>query len=203
MNQYHSFWNMASPLLNSMIQNPYNNSSYALNLSQQTNAAQTLGRQAISNAFSNLRTMGMGDSSSGLKAALGANMSRFGSALTQRGFMNAANQANADKWNALGIQSNRSPLQTGQTQTQTKSGLGTWLPQLLGGAASLAMAPFTGGASLLGMSQMGQMGGGQGAFQNSMFTSPFTQPGGGASAFMPTGANAYNPMQMGNIPFPQ
>lgn len=40
------------------------------------------------------------------------------------------------------------PLQTGQTQTQTKSGLGTWLPQVAGMAIQAGMGAMTGGASL-------------------------------------------------------
>jgi len=198
MGRYQTFWNMASPLLNSMIQNPYNNSSYALNLSQQTNAAQTLGRQAMSNAFSNLRTMGMGDASSGLKAALGANMSRFGSALTQRGFMNAANQANADKWNALGIQASQSPLVTGQTQTQQKSGLGTWLPQVLGGAfgilSGLKGTNDNTNPSGGNMPNTSAFAGGAGdIFSSGLFNPAAMMQGGGAGAAAGLGAMPFFP----------
>lgn len=58
------------------------------------------------------------------------------------------------------------PLQTGGTQTQQQSGLGTWLPQVAGmalGAATMGMGGGMGGASSGTFS-----GGSMGAFQNSM-----------------------------------
>ena len=91
---------------------------------------------------------------------------------------------------------NYQPLQTGQKSsmesTQTTSGVGTWLPQVAGMGLAAAMAPFTGGASLLGMGAMGGGGGanlpgGWGAatagwndpfgIQRSRASSPFSNPG--------------------------
>lgn len=56
---------------------------------------------------------------------------------------------------------NYQPLETGQTTTEKKSGLGTWLPQALAIGTSVALAPFTGGASLAGIpGAVGGFGGG-------------------------------------------
>ena len=105
--QYQQFWGLASPILNSLIQNPYNNSTYNLNLAQSTQAAQKYGSQATQNALSNLNTTGMGQSGGGVKAALLSQMGRYTSNLNYQGFLSAANQAQSDRWNAMGMQAGR------------------------------------------------------------------------------------------------
>jgi hypothetical protein len=64
-------------------------------------------------------------------------------------------QATQMRQQAIGQAGGYRPLQTGGTQTQTQSGLGTWLPQVAGMAIKGGMMAATGGMS-------GLMGGGGG-----------------------------------------
>jgi hypothetical protein len=143
LQQYNSFWSMASPILNSLIQNPYANSNYNLNLAQATQAAQKSGTMATQNALSNMTASGM-NMNSGVGASLMSQGSRYTSNLNYQGFLAAANQAQSNQWNAMGVQAGKQPLSLGGTTNQTTSGLGSWLPQV----ASLALGAATGGMSL-------------------------------------------------------
>lgn len=146
MQQYQQFWQLASPLLNSMATNPFGSSSYALNLAQATQASQQAGSQAMRNALTNWNTsMGGSGANSGVRAALQSQLARYGSNLNYQGFLGAANQAQQNQWNALGLQASRTPLVTGGQSTSQTSGLGTWLPQLASAAIGGATSAFTGG----------------------------------------------------------
>lgn len=98
-----------------------------------------------------------------------ANMNLFGSGnnmnmaqqslLARTGRATSANQSNAFLQNYINYDTlrrqetmnslNYKPLQTGETTTQKTSG--GWLGSALGAAVSIGLAPFTGGASLLGL----------------------------------------------------
>jgi len=91
-------------------------------------------------------------------------------------------QAGQMRQSAIGMAGQYRPLQTGQTQTQQVSGLGSWLPQVVGAGLGAAGAFFGGG--------MGGSGGG---------SSPFSQmPGDYAN--QPTGNLPTGGMNM-NSPF--
>ena len=72
-----------------------------------------------------------------------------GASMNNNLLLNAANTRNQ----AIGSAMSYSPLQTGGTNTQYASGLGTWLPQVLataGGAAQGGLGAASAGTSILG-----------------------------------------------------
>lgn len=103
-----------------------------------------------SNLLRNQRALSGANSNSFNNLLLGANQLRFG----------ATQGAGAYR-----------PLQTGQTQTQEQSGLGSWLPQVLGAGLGIAGGMMTGGMKGFG----GHAG--QGAqTQSGSFDNPLLQP---------------------------
>lgn len=190
LGQYQQFWQLATPLLTGMATNPFSSPSFNLNLAQNTAAARQQGSMAMQNALSNLNTAGMGQTNSGLRAGLLSQLGRYGSNLTYQGFLGAANQAQANQWNALGMLGSRTPLVTGQTGTQQTSGLGTWLPQLAGAAISGLTGGMTGGLGMAagaGASQLNSMA--NAGIQQAGLTPTFSQLPQTLSPFIQTANN--------------
>ena len=122
--------------------------------------ANRLGQRGVQNVFQNARAAGFGGGA--MPGFLAAGLGRAGrasSGLQSNAFWNAFSSANQGRLSALGQAQGFRPLQMGQTTVEKTSGLGTWLPQVASMALGAAMAPFTGGASLLG-SMGGFFGGG-------------------------------------------
>lgn len=61
-------------------------------------------------------------------------LQRQNSSNTAQGYNNLLLQASQRQQQSLGMAESYRPLQTGQTNVQSQSGLGTWLPQLAGAA---------------------------------------------------------------------
>lgn len=141
MSQYQNFWGMATPILNSLISNPYGSSMYQQNLAQGMQYATQAGQNNIQNALANFRQTGI-NPSSGVGQSLMSSLGRYGSSLGSQAFYNAGNTAQQGLWNALGIQSSRTPLVTGQTGTSQSttqtSGLGTLTPLFSGVLGALS-----------------------------------------------------------------
>jgi hypothetical protein len=112
-----------------------------------------------------MQAMGINQSSPFFAAQLGK-LQRQQSANQAGGYNNLLLQASQLRQQALGQAGSYRPLQTGQTQTQQQSGLGTWLPQLIGAGLGIAGGAMGGGAGLA----MGSMfkGGSSSALNNSI-----------------------------------
>lgn len=139
---------------------PFQSPLFQAGMGQGITAANQSGQTAMSSLGSNMAAFGGGGSPGFLQSQVrqaGYNTS----GLRQNAYWNALNSTVGSQMNATGMAANYRPLQTGQTQTT--SGLGTWLPQVLGAGLSIGLAPFTGGASLLGLngalSSSGRMAG--------------------------------------------
>lgn len=102
-----------------------NNSTLLQNLAAGGNVG-NVNAYTQSNLLRDQRALSSANSNSFNNLLLGANQLRFG----------ATQQAQSYR-----------PLQTGGTQTQSQSGLGSWLPQVAGAAIGLGTKAFTGGAS--------------------------------------------------------
>lgn len=122
-----------------------------------------------SNLLRNSRAMSGANSNSFNNLLLGANQLRMG----------ATQQAGAYK-----------PLQTGQTETKTQSGLGSWLPQLAGAALGAAGSAFTGGLS---GGIPGMPGGGYSAGDTGVASGAFGNGGVGTPGGVPFGFGPFNP----------
>lgn len=194
------------PLISGWMQNPTGNPFFQQQQALGTQQAGRLNATGASDITRNLTSGGFGGASSPFAAEMMANQGRAATGLqSQLGFQNP--MGFAQQLYGLGAQLAQGyrPFQTGQTQTQSTQGLGTWLPQVanlgLGLATGGMSLPFTSGISPFmtannfgGMSQMQPWaGGGAGAFGE----------GGGAANFGYTpGASPGGQGMFGGLPTP-
>ena len=154
MGQYNKLQNQYGGLLSQYMNNPMGAVSGIYDQSgqmAQQNAAQ-LGQSGMSNLANNQAASGFG----------GTNMPAYmQSQIAAQGRATSGMQSNAFLQNnlaknqaALGVQQFGAsqagmyrPLQTGGTQTKQTGGLGSWLPQVAGGALGMAMTAMTGRGS--------------------------------------------------------
>ena len=188
MQRYQTAQGQALGGLQSWAQNPLQNSFFnTLAQMQRQNVGQQ-GQSAVQSLLQNALTSGFGQAGGGgspYMQSLMAQQSRAQSGQQAQGFNALLAQMPQYQLQALGaLQGGFNPLQTGGTQnqsykgnmtgqqnsqqTQQMSGLGTWLPQLLGGGLG-ALSSFMGSGS--GLSK----GGG-----NMGFGSAMQPPSGGA-----------------------
>jgi hypothetical protein len=171
---YHVALGMANQLVNS----PYKNPFFSQTLAQGVNAANRMNQTSQSNTNSYIANSGIGTNSPA--AQMLRQMSGYeGSHNTANAFLNASNQAQS--MFGMGMNTLANPLVTGSTGVQKQSGLGTWLPQIVGagiGAATSFMNPAKGlsTASKVGNAMGGAVGamGGFGGFSGPSPFSPYT-----------------------------
>ena len=166
MQQFKGLQGGIGDTLKGYMQNPFGNPFFQAQQQMGTRQAQNLGGMQMGNIARNLTASGFGGgSSSPFAMEMMQNQGRANTGLqSQLGFLQPVmNALGMQQW-ATGAAEGYKPLQTGQKTTESTGGLGTWLPQVLGGAAGLAMAPFTGGMSLMGMGGGGGGGGLAGLF---------------------------------------
>lgn len=201
MNAYNSTQPGFASNVNSYMNSPFSNPFFQQQQQMGTNQANMMGQSSMSSLMGNMRTQGMQQNS---PAAL--------QMIQQQGMQNSANRANLGfqnpmqnaftaQQNAMGMAGQYKPLQTGQTQSQ--GGLGSWLPQLLGGGLSMLTGGLLGGG---GGGAAGAMSGTMSAMNAAM--SPMQSPsmgagygsyGGGTS--MGQNAPSVGGYNFGNSPF--
>lgn len=158
LNQFHGWTGSLYSPLQQLFNNPTGSPFFNFNLQQNQKAASGLAGRGMSNALLNFGRSGFGTLGGGMRQSLLAGLNRVGSGLQYQGWANTMGQAQSDRWNAAGLGSSLfQPLQTGQQNVQKTSGLGTWLPQVLGAGASIAGAFF--GAPGIGAAFGGSGGG--------------------------------------------
>jgi hypothetical protein len=194
MSTYNALQGPASSLLNSNISSPYNNTGFNTRMAMGTQTNAGLGASAGAStrqANTALGTTGGGAFTNYQNAAQGranaANQGRMANNL----ILGAAQNRNT----SLNAAMNYRPLQTGGTQVQQTSGLGTWLPQVIGAGLSVA-GSFMGDPGL-GSQVMGATGHGAGASAAGAVAggmSPFfSGSGGGGTPFSSgMGQNNFN-----------
>jgi hypothetical protein len=187
MQRYQAAQGQALGGLQSWAQNPLQNSFFnTLAQMQRQNVGQQ-GQSAVQSLLQNALTSGFGQAGGGgspYMQSLMAQQSRAQSGQQAQGFNALLAQMPQYQLQALSaLQGGFNPLQTGGTQnqsykgnmtgqqnsqqTQQMSGLGTWLPQLIGGALGAAGGIATGGLSTA-----------MKAATSGGFPSPSTGPGG-------------------------
>jgi len=138
------------PFAQGLYQNPFNNQMF-----QQENAigqdqANAVGGRNKSNLLANANALGY-NTTGGLFQSQLQRAGRDTGTLQAQAFRGAVGNANQRAMQGLAMSSAFQPLMTGSNsnfnQTQTQSGLGTWLPQLAGAAIGAGMGFATGGAS--------------------------------------------------------
>src|SRR6266576_620145 len=147
------------------IDNPYGNPFFNLQQArgnQAVNAQNSSGQQAM---MQRAQALGINPNSPQFAAMMNQS-SRWNMGLQSDMQSNLMLQAANMRQGAIGMAGQYKPLQTGHTDVQTQSGLGTWLPQLAGAAIG----------GLTGMAGMGAFGGKGGGGGGS--SSNFSTPGG-------------------------
>jgi hypothetical protein len=172
MSAYNQLMPQAAGVYGQYMQDPFKSSFFQQMMGMGNAQIGQQGQTQTSNLLRNAQSMG-----GGANPYLQSLMAQQGRATSgqQAGFMqNMLGNANQSRMWAAGNAAGFRPLQTGQTQ-QT-SGLGTWLPQLIGAGLGVAAGAATGGKS---MAAGGLMHGTMGAMGSAMspMQSPFLQGG--------------------------
>lgn len=175
MGAYNALMPQTASMLQSYMNNPMGVVSpfYNLATQQAVRSANAAGTARMGNITGNMAALGAPNAN---LAAYKQSQINAGARANTANTANAFLQGNLGKAQAaLGVQQaglsgalNFRPLQTGTTQTETQSGLGTWLPQVIGGAAGMAMNAFMPGAGA--MANLG------GNFGNNAGATPFMAP---------------------------
>lgn len=186
-------YNQMTPAFSSMatgyMNNPFSNPFFQQQQQMGNQQANMVGQSAMSNITRNMNMSGMGGSNNPAALEMMNNQSRQNSQMrNQMGFMNPMQNAFTAQQNFGQMASQFRPLQTGQTQTQSQSGLGSWLPQLAGAGLGIATGGMSGmaGTFAKGLGRFGQqgtgttpMGSGYGSgnmgYQMNQMQSPFAQ----------------------------
>jgi hypothetical protein len=186
MTAYNAFQPQAQNVLSEYAKPLDTNAFFKTNLQLALGNTQTLGRRNMDNLL--LRTnLFNGNAPSGFAQSLLATQTRNNSALDASAWLTAMTQAESDrKWattNMLGYR----PLQTGQTQDSVEktSGLGTWLPQVVGAGLGIASA-FMNPMSAAGAGKTA--GGGGGGFGGFAMNNSFLSPGNSLGGWNPSGS---------------
>jgi len=160
MGVYQGLQSQFGNAISSEINNPYGNMAFNTQLGMMRQQQGASGASQNQATLQRMQAMGVNPQSAFFQSQMGKNQ-RQQMASTGQGYNNLLLQAQQLRQSAIGQAGSYRPLQTGSTQVQQQSGVGSWLPQVLGGALGIA-----GGAMTGGMSSMfgGGGGGGMGAF---------------------------------------
>lgn len=146
-----SFFKSLQPQLqagyaNDLQVDPTKSTGFNLGLQNAYAAARQQGLRNI-NALAANRLFANGNNMSGVQQSLLATQNRSTAGQMANAYisnyLNYDTMRRQEQMQASGIK----PLQTGQTQVQQTSGLGTWLPQVIGAGAQIGLAAATGGGS--------------------------------------------------------
>lgn len=176
-------------VLQGFINNPFGNSLYQMGAGQAQQGAKQLGNQNMQALQQNQLVQGLGgQAGQGWLGAQQAQTGRANQAMSSQANVSNVLAALQRQMAATGMGMSFSPQLTGQSgnfsQTQSTSGLGTWLPQLLGAGMSAAMGGLTGGAGLFA----NPTGGSVGSTSNPGLMSPSYMPGGMGGPWAPVSA---------------
>lgn len=145
LNAYHSLLAPAQSALTDYMQNPLQSTAFDQRNQLANQNAFALASRNKSNILANSGTFASGNMPAYLQSALGRN-SRALSATQSNSFLQNLLYADQTRQSATNSALGFRPLQTGGTssgtmsgtQTQQTSGLGTWLPQLVGAGLGIA-----------------------------------------------------------------
>jgi len=173
------------------ITDPYKSMAFNTQLGMQQRMLGQQGGQANMAYLQRAQALGMNPQSGIFQSGMNQ-LQRQQLANQAGGYNNLLLQAAQLRQGALGMAGSYRPLQTGQTQVQSQSGLGSWLPQVVGAGLGMAGKAFMPGMGAFG----GPSGGGGGDQFAGAGYGPNYTPGqfAGAPAYQP-GAD---PLGLGN-----
>lgn len=167
---YNSLISGGSNVLQGYINSPLTNPMYQLGSATAQRGAAQGGNNNMQALMQMMKTSGIGgQAGQGFMAGQQAQMGRANQSQMSQANLGNIQSAFGRQMAATGMGMSFTPQLTGQSgtsnSTQTTGGLGTWLPQLLGSAAGMAMGGLTGGAS---MAAGGLPGGAAGSIGSAM-----------------------------------
>jgi hypothetical protein len=147
---YNSLIGSGTGVLQGYMNNPFGNPTYQLGAAASQKGASQAGQNNMGMLQQLFKTNGMGGTAGqGFMAGQNAQMGRANQSMMSQANLGNIQSALSRQMAATGMGMSFSPQMTGQSgtsnSTQSTSGLGTWLPQLLGSAAGMAMGGFGGG----------------------------------------------------------
>lgn len=147
MNQYHTNHGNATNVFSDYMKDPLKASYFQNQVNILNRASNQIGQRNVSNLLNNQNLTG-GGVMPGYMSSMLARTGRDTGAMQAQNFLGALMQAEQNRRGAASAAFQDRPLQTGQNSVQTTSGVGTWLPQVIGAGLSGLAAVGTGGASL-------------------------------------------------------
>lgn len=182
MSTYNAFQPQVQTNLTADMQTDFTKSpTYQLALQKSLQNADQLGQRNINAFLSQMADRGFENNTAGLDR-----VTRQNSALQANAFLGNILAYDAMRRNAVAQAQGYRPLQTGQESVEKTSGLGTWLPNVVGAGLGLATGFMGGGAA----SAFGAMSPGQ-------ISGAFGGPTQAATSIMPMAGTAaptpYNP----------
>lgn len=133
------------PFLRSNVTNPFGSDAFRQESAINQDNALNIGQRNKSNIINNAAALGYGTNGALFNSMI-ARAGRDTSGLQAQGFRSAVGNAVGRQMQSAAALNAFQPLMTGSSgnfnTTQTTSGLGTWLPQLVGSAAGAAMNAF-------------------------------------------------------------
>lgn len=199
MTAYNTFMGGVTPYLQTALNNPMTllNPLYGQVTQQAVKAAGQSGQTAMGNITGNMAAAGFGGQNlpAFLQSQINA-QNRATSGNVANAFLGSQLQklaaAQQLQSSAASTMAGFRPLQTGQTSTQTQSGLGTWLPMVAGAGLSALMP----GGLLAGAFKGGAFPAASSMGQNMMGN--FVSPG---NSLLPTNPGSYGlPTGFGSLP---
>lgn len=199
MDSYNSMMPSFSNAVNGYMNNPFSNPFFQTQQQMGNNQANMMGQTAMSNISRNNSMSGIASNSPAALEMMNNQSRQNSSNRANLGFLSPMQNAFTAQQNSMSMAGNFKPLQTGQTQTQ--SGLGSWLPSLLGGGLSMLTGGLMGKGGA-GGAAMGAMSGTMGAMNAAM--SPMQSGMGGSNnpfTFQAPGAGVGGDYNFGPSPF--
>ena len=154
MNAYNSMMPGYASTVNSYMNNPFGNPFMQQQQQMGTSQANNLGAAGMANTTRNLNMSGISQNSPAALQMMQQQQMQNSSQRANLGFLQPMQNALGMQQSAMQQAGSFKPLQTGQTQSQ--GGVGSWLPQILGGGLSLLTGGLLGGGGGGGQAQSNQ-----------------------------------------------
>lgn len=189
MSTYQGLQGGLGAAISGYMNNPFSNPFFQTQQQMGTQQANLTGQTGMSNVARNIGMSGMSQSSPAALEMMNNQARANSSSRANLGFLAPMQNAFTAQQSAMGMAEQYRPLQTGGTTTETQSGVGSWLPQILGGGLSLLTGGLLGGGTSSGGGG-GAMSGTMGAMQSAM--SPMQGPTSSPLSFGPMGQGEPN-----------
>lgn len=181
MNIFHQLGSSGNNVYQDYMKDPLKASYFQNQVGILNRYSNQAGLRNVSALLGQRGMMGGGGTTPGWMSSNLARIGRQTGASQSQNVLQALMNAESRRYSSAGNALNYRPLQTGQHSEEQTSGLGTWLPQVIGMGASAALAFGTGGASMAAKgATMGTKIGMAGA-------------GAAANTFFSRGNNGYTP----------